>query len=493
MSIIEHNTIPRGDYAAIIGHVPVLREAPTGANFHANETRAAENSSPGERMLNLAGRLYPICRSLTGPGVRETLQILQSQIPLEIHSVASGTQVFDWNVPSEWTLREAYVANAVGERVIDLRHSNLHVVNYSEPVDGMFTWSELRTHLHTLPQQPDLIPYRTSYYHRTWGFCLSHRQFETLAACGDDALYHVCIDASLAAGELNYGECLLPGETTDEILFSCHVCHPSLANDNLSGNVVAVEIVKSLMAQANRRYSYRVLFLPATIGALCWLAANKRHVANIKHGLVLTLLGDAGHSTYKQSRLGNAEIDRAVAHVLEHSGAASEIRSFTPQGYDERQYCSPGFDLPVGCLMRTPHGEYPEYHTSADNLQFIQPAALEDSWKKCLEVIAVLEHNKRYQNLSPYGEPQLGKRGLYQKIGGDSRGKTLQAALLWVLNLSDGEHSLLDIADRAQLPFAVMKQATELLIEAGLLGPVEIMDANVSEVAPLSLEELWDN
>jgi aminopeptidase-like protein len=485
MSIIEHNTIPRGDYAAIIGSVPVVRPANT------NQPSANSAYSVGERMLALATKLYPVCRSLTGPGVRETLEILQSEIRLQIHSVASGTQVFDWNVPQEWTLRSAFIEDANGQRVVDAQHLNLHVVNYSDPIDTTLAWSELKDHLHTLPEQPDLVPYRTSYYHRTWGFCLSQRQYEQLAANGENAQYHVQIDATLADGELNYGEFYLPGETTDEILFSCHICHPSLANDNLSGNVVAVELAKWLLTQPIRRYSYRILFVPATIGTLCWLSANQASVANIKHGLVLTLLGDAGRSTYKQSRQGNAEIDRVVQHVLQHAGSPCEIRSFTPQGYDERQYCSPGFNLPVGCLMRTPHGEYPEYHTSADNLSFIRPEALQDSWQKCCQIVSVLEQNRSYQNLSPYGEPQLGKRGLYQKMGGDSQGRVLQAALLWVLNFSDGEHSLLDIAERAQLPFTVIHQASELLLEVKLLGMQAPTTDLAPDAAPLSLDELW--
>jgi aminopeptidase-like protein len=487
MSILEHNTIPRGDYAAIIGHVPVVRPA------NAIQPPANSANPAGERMLALATKLYPICRSLTGPGVRETLEILQSQIRLKIHSVASGTHVFDWNVPQEWTLRGAYIEDASGNRVIDAQSLNLHVVNYSDPIDATLPWSELKHHLHTLPEQLDLVPYRTSYYHRTWGFCLSHHQYEQLAANGENALYHVRIDATLADGELNYGEFYLPGETTNEILFSCHICHPSLANDNLAGNVVAVELAKWLLTQPIRRYSYRILFVPATIGTLCWLAANQDNVANIKHGLVLTLLGDAGHSTYKQSRQGNAEIDRVVQHVLQHAGSSCEIRSFTPQGYDERQYCSPGFNLPVGCLMRTPHGEYPEYHTSADNLSFIHADALQDSWRKCCEIVSVLEGNRYYHNLSPYGEPQLGKRGLYQKIGGDSRGRVLQSALLWVLNFSDGEHSLLDIAERANLPFSIVRQASELLIEVELLGTHVPPKELTPDAAPLSLDELWSS
>ncbi len=429
---------------------------------------ASASDDPGAAMHALIAELYPICRSITGPGVRETLGILQRYVPLEIRHVPTGTQAFDWQVPREWRIRDAYVKDASGRRVIDFQQSNLHVVNYSAPVRARLTWRELEPHLFTAAEHPEWIPYRTSYYQETWGFCLSRRQWEELERSGDDAEYEACIDSELVDGVLSYGEAYLPGESDEEVLFSCHVCHPSLANDNLSGVAVATFLARHV-ATLPRRYSYRFLFIPATIGALVWLSQNEDRVGRIRHGLVLSLLGDPGCSTYKKSRRGDADIDRAVENVLKHSGCDYRTLEFEPYGYDERQYCSPGFNLPVGCLMRTPFGRYPEYHTSADNLQFVQPDSLADSLRKCMAVVEVLEHDRVYLNENPKGEPQLGRRGLYRAMGGELDRAGTEKALLWVLNLSDGEHSLLDIAQRAGLSFAVVRRAAELLKEHALL------------------------
>ncbi len=363
----------------------------------------------GARMCQLIAELYPICRSITGNGVRETLRLVGKHVPLSVHEVPTGTKVFDWTVPKEWNITDAYIKDSRGERLVDFRRSNLHVVSYSVPVRQRMRLAELRPHLFTLPQHPDWIPYRTSYYRESWGFCLSEQQLATLP----DDVYDVCIDSSLEEGSLTYGECYLPGASEEEVLVSCHICHPSLCNDNLSGIAVAVTVAQALGARA-RRYSYRFLFLPGTIGAIAWLALNERRVSRIKHGLVLVCVGDAGASTYKKSRRGNADIDRAVSHVLKHSGQPYEVLDFTPYGYDERQYGSPGFDLPVGCLMRTPHGRFPQYHTSADDLSFVRPEALADSAAKCLTAFDILERNVVYLNQNPKCEPQLGKRGLYE-------------------------------------------------------------------------------
>ncbi|MEO5719621.1 MAG: DUF4910 domain-containing protein [Chthoniobacterales bacterium] len=416
-------------------------------------------------MHDLITRLYPICRSITGDGVRETLRIIQEQIPIELHEVPSGTKVLDWTVPKEWNIRDAWIKNAAGERVVDFTKLNLHVVSYSSPVRRRMELSELKPHLFTSPAHPDWVPYRTSYYEDSWGFCLSENQARQLR---DDKTYDVCIDSSLENGHLTYGELLLKGEEAEEVLISCHVCHPSLADDNLSGIALAVELAKRL-AESTRRYSFRFLFIPGTIGAITWLARNEASVRRIRHGLVLTCVGDAAPITYKRSRRGNAEIDRAFAHVLKQSGERHEIIEFFPYGYDERQYCSPGFNLPVGCLMRSRHGEFSEYHTSGDNLEFVKPEALTDSLEKCQAVLDVLEHNRVYLNQNPKGEPQLGKRGLYsaQSTGEDKRRREL--ALLWVLNLSDGEHSLLDVAERSDLPFEVIKEAAAALTKTDLL------------------------
>jgi len=425
---------------------------------------ASSGEEFGKEMLNLIVELYPICRSITGEGVRETLRAIRKRIPLEIHEVPSGTKVFDWTVPLEWNVTDAYVMNREGKRVIDFKAHNLHLMSYSTPVRGKMSLTELSPHLFTLPDHPVWIPYRTSYYRENWGFCLRHADFERLS----DDEYEVVIDSSLQAGSLTYGEAYLPGEISDEVLVSCHVCHPSLCNDNLSGITVAVRLAET-MATRRRRYSYRFLFIPGTIGSITWLAQNEQTVSRIKHGLVLTGVGDAGNITYKKSRQGNAEIDRAMAHVLKHSGVTYTIIDFFPYGYDERQYCSPGFDLPVGCFMRTPHGQYPEYHSSADNLDFVKADSLVQSYTRCLEVFELLEKNRTYLNQNPKCEPQLGRRGLYRAIAGQQERQWTELALFWVLNASDGHHTLLDIAERADLPFGKIQSAAEALLEVGLL------------------------
>jgi aminopeptidase-like protein len=418
----------------------------------------------GQEMYTLIEELYPICRSITGAGLRETLRLVQEHIPLAIHEVPSGTPVFDWTVPREWNIRDAYVKNARGERVIDFRDSSLHVMSYSVPVRKTMPLAELKEHLYTLPDHPDWIPYRTSYYHEDWGFCLSHRQY--LALTDDE--YEVCIDSSLEAGYLTYGELALDGESGDEVMLSCHICHPSICNDNLSGIALATFLARHLGSAAHT-LSYRFLFIPGTIGSITWLSQNRGNAARIKHGLVLACVGDPGRTTYKKSRRGNAEIDQAVAHVLAHSGQDYQVEDFSPYGYDERQYCSPGFNLPVGCLMRTPYGRYPEYHTSADNLELVRPEHLADSLKKCLAILDLLENNRRYVSQNPYCEPQLGKRGLYGSIGGQAGKQVDQFALLWVLNMADGQHTLLDIAERSGLEFGVIKRAADLLLQHDLL------------------------
>ena len=431
-------------------------------------SRGPDVTGVGEAMHRLAADLYPICRSITGNGVRETLRRLQAHIPLVVSEVPSGTPVFDWTVPNEWNITDAYVKNAAGERVIDFGESNLHVLSYSIPVRTRMSLAELQPHLITLPEQPDAIPYRTSYYVERWGFCLAHRQLLAMP----DGHYDICIDSSLAPGHLTYGEYYLEGETADEVLISTHVCHPSLANDNLSGIVLATFLAQRLQTMA-RRYSYRFLFIPGTIGSLTWLALNEPQLARIKHGLVLANLGDAGQLTYKKSRRDSADIDRAVANVLRRSGAAHRIRDFIPYGYDERQFCSPGINLPVGCLSRTPNGEFPEYHTSKDDLTFLRPTSLADSLECCLAIVRVVEGNRTYTNRNPKGEPQLGRRGLYREVGGAADARVREMALLWVLNLSDGQHSLLDISDRSGVDFDLLRSAADALLQHDLLEETE--------------------
>jgi aminopeptidase-like protein len=431
------------------------------------ELEQIEAAGIGEALHGFAASLFPICRSITGDGIRKTLAMIGERIPLQIREIPSGTAVFDWIVPKEWNIRDAYIKGSDGRRIADFQRSNLHVVNYSAPVHTTLSLNELRTRLFTIPEHPEWIPYRTSYYKEDWGFCLSHNEMLELKE-GD---FEVCVDSTLADGHLSYGECYLPGRSSDEVLISCHTCHPSLANDNLSGITVATALAQHLSGRS-LRYSYRFLFIPGTIGAITWLAQNAKTVARIRHGLVLTCIGDAGGFHYKRSRQGTAEIDRAVACVLRDSGEPFEILDFSPYGYDERQYCSPGFNLPVGCLMRSVWGTFPEYHSSADNLNFIRPASLANSLRMCVSVVDALEQNRTYVNQSPCCEPQLGRRNLYHTTGGKAIGCEINARL-WVLNLSDGKNSLLDIAERSRLPFSSIAEAAALLCQHGLLQPAE--------------------
>lgn len=426
--------------------------------------RAADHFVSGEEMMRWITELFPICRSITGNGVRETLRRMQQWLPIEIHEVPSGTQVFDWTVPREWNIRDAYVKDRRGERIVDFRENNLHVVSYSAPLHRKMSFSELQQHLYTLPDRPDWVPYRTSYYKENWGFCLRHCDLARFS----DAEYEVRIDSSLEPGYLTYGEAVLPGELQSEVVISCHICHPSLANDNLSGIAVAVALARALQGAA-RRYTYRFIFVPGTIGAITWLAINQAHLHRISHGLVLAGVGDSAPLVYKKSRRDDAEIDRAAQEVLRHAAPGARVIGFSPYGYDERQYCSPGLNLPAGRLSRAPHGEFAEYHTSADNLDFVKAESLENSLAVCGEIAFVLENNWFYENLSPKCEPQLGKRGLYRAMGGLPDPGRRELAMLWVLNQSDGAHSLLDIAERSGIEFRLLHEVAGDLEDAELL------------------------
>jgi aminopeptidase-like protein len=421
-------------------------------------------STLGEEMLGIISSLYPFCRSITGNGTRETLKYIRTRIPLDIHEVPSGTKVFDWIVPKEWNIHGAFIKNAKGEKIVDFANSNLHVMGYSVPFHGKLALEELRKHLFSLPDHTNWIPYRTSYYKEDWGFSLSHRVLAEMT----DGEYEVFIDSSLTPGHLTYGEYFLPGESSDEILISSHTCHPSLCNDNLSGIALSV-LLAEYLRQKPRRYSYRFLFIPGTIGSITWLALNEARVSAIKHGFVIAGVGDKGTFTYKRTRRGDAEIDRVFSYVLSRVADGSRVMNFHPYGYDERQFCSPGFNLAVGGVMRTPFGEYPEYHTSADNLDFVRPESLSDSFYKCASALEILEDNGVYRNQNPKCEPQLGRRGLYQAAGGQSHTQFDQMAILWVLNLSDGSHSLLDIAERSGFDFDSIRSAAKLLLEHDLL------------------------
>jgi aminopeptidase-like protein len=406
--------------------------------------------------------MYPICRSITGDGVRRTLGLVEQWVPLERTEVPSGTQVFDWDIPREWNIRDAYIADAMGRRVVDFRAHSLHVVSYSVPVRRSMTREELEPHLYSLPEQPDWIPYRTSYYREHWGFCLRHRDRERLGS----GPFEVVVDSTLEPGSLTYAECVIPGVTDGDAIVYTHSCHPSLANDNLSGIAAAVVLARELRKE-RPRLTWRIIFGPGTIGSLAWLSRNEHRLGRIRAGLTVGLLGDAGPLTYKRSRRGDCVTDRAAGHLLAAAAPSARIEDFEPYGYDERQFCSPGFDLPVGRLTRSPNGRYPEYHTSADDLELLRPECLAESIRTLAGMIALLDENRRLRNLQPKGEPRLGKRGLYGGIGGVAPGE-LEQALLWVLSFSDGEHDLLQIAERSGLDFGVLARAATMLEQAGL-------------------------
>jgi aminopeptidase-like protein len=436
----------------------------TPADSTPDPGHAADPGALGAEMHALVRELFPICRSITGRGVRDTLGILSRMLPLQLTEVPSGTRVLDWTVPNEWNIRDAWIADAGGRRVVDFKDSSLHVVSYSVPVHRRLSLAELRPHLHTLPEQPALVPYRTSYYEEGWGFCLSHDRLQSLAE-GD---YDVCIDASLEPGHLTYGEFVLPGRSADEILISTHVCHPSLADDNLSGIAASVFLARDLARRESRRYTYRFLYAPGTIGAITWLARNRSELGRIRHGLTLTCLGDGHPFTYKKTIGGDAEIDQAVAYVLAQRGGPHHVVGYHPYGYDERQFNSPGFRLPVGSLMRGRHGQFPEYHTSADDLAFVSADRLAESWTVVRDVVDLLEGNRTVRSLQPWGEPQLGRRGLYRAVGGRHLPE-VELAMLWVLCLADGDHSLLDVAERSGTGFGVVRAAADALERHALL------------------------
>jgi aminopeptidase-like protein len=419
----------------------------------------------GQRMHALAERLFPLCRSITGDGLRESLRMLSEKIPIEIKAVPSGTRVFDWSVPQEWKVREAWIRDSSGNDLVNFHDHNLHLVSYSRPVRLRMSLPELLPHLHSNPNMPDAIPYRTGYYNEDWGFCLTQNALDQL----DDGEYDVCVDTELFHGELNYGELLIPGIGDEEVLISCHCCHPSMANDNLSGMVMAAELASRLLDQP-LRYSYRFLFVPGTIGSIAWLASNESLIPRIVCGLVLACVGDPGALTYKRTKSKNSLIDRAVESVFRSSCPNATIREFMPYGYDERQYGSPGINLPVGCLSRSSYGTFPEYHTSADDMSLITAEALRDTLEKLERVMFAVDQNARHLNLKPMAEPMLGKYGLYDKTGGTKSGAFNELALLWVLGYSDGFNDLLAISEISGIDFEVILQAAQRLSEAGLLG-----------------------
>jgi aminopeptidase-like protein len=413
-------------------------------------------------------RLWPITRSLTGNGNRESLKILSEIIDLEITEVPCGTKCFDWNVPPEWNINEAWIKDSKRNIIIDFSDNNLHILGYSEPLQGKFSFEELKSHLYTLPDQPDLIPYLTSYYQRRWGFCLSHNQFIQL---DKNDTYEVFIDSSLDDnGSMTIGEAVIKGKSDKEILFSTYICHPSLASNELSGPLVSAFIYNHLKKQKHLKYTYRFIFVPETIGSIYSLSVKGEYWKNnLTAGFVITCIGDDGKFTYKRSRIGNSLPDRAVETILNQTENEFNLVDFFPSGSDERQYCSPGFNLPVGSLMRTMYGKYPEYHTSGDNKDFISFDAMEKSVSKYLEVIELIEKNEKYINKMPFCEPQLGKRGLYPTLGSQKGTQDFVTAMMWILNLSDGENDLITISEKSKIAVKDLIPVVAKLIENGIL------------------------
>ncbi len=416
---------------------------------------------------NYFDRLWPICRSITGNGLRESLKIINEIVPLEITEVKTGTRVFDWVVPKEWNIRAAYIVDPNGKKVCDFSLNNLHVVSYSVPVNKNITYSELLEHLHYIEELPEAIPYITSYYKETWGFCISYTQFLSLAKDGE---YQVVIDSTLEDGSLTYGEAVLKGETDEEVLFSTYLCHPSMANNELSGPLVQAFLYKKIAALPKRKYTYRFLFAPETIGVISYLHRFGDHLTkHLAAGYVLTCCGDTGSFVYKRSKRGDALCDRIAEHVLKYRDAAYEVIPFSIGGSDERQYCSPGFNLPVGSLTRSMYQRYKEYHTSLDNKDFISFAAMEETIAVYFEFVKALELNDFYINALPYCEPQLGKRGLYPNLVDPFYKRESMHNRLHLLAYADGLIDLVSIAEIRKRSIFDFAEHVPLLMENKLL------------------------
>ena len=425
-------------------------------------------SRAGESIYDLCRQLFPICRSLTGEGVRKTLGILKGILPdLKIRSVPSGERCFDWEVPPEWNIRDAFIIDPSGNKIVEFQTSNLHVVGYSIPVDREIELDELQQHLYSLPDQPDVIPYVTSYYQPRWGFCLTHRQRESLAP----GRYRVVIDSTLQPGELNYGELLIPGETEQEVFLSTYVCHPSMANNELSGPALTTAL-GNWLGRRSRRLSYRLVFVPETIGSIVYLSQHLQEMKRrVVAGYVVTCVGDNRDYSFLPSRNGQTLADQAALHVLEHTCPDFKRYSYLDRGSDERQYCSPGVDLPVASIMRSKYGEYPEYHTSADNLDLISPQGLQGAFDVYRRVLECLESNQT-PKVTVCCEPQLGKRGLYPTTSTRDT-KRMVADMMNLLAYSDGTKSLLQIAQTIGAPIENLVPIAHRLKDEGLLVTVD--------------------
>ena len=418
----------------------------------------------GLEMHSLLETLFPICRSITGNGVRQTLKIIKEIIPITFHEVSSGTKVFDWEIPNEWNIKDAYVKDENGNRVIDFQKSNLHVVGYSVPVDKWITLSELQENLHSLPEQPNAIPYITSYYKERWGFCISHDERLKLK----DGKYHVFIDSTLEKGSLTYGEYIIKGETEQEVFLSTYICHPSMANNELSGPVVAAFIGKWLASQP-RRYTYRIVFIPETIGSITYLSQHLEELReNVLVGFNLSCIGDDKAYSYVASPYENTLADKVASNVLSFKHPDFIKYSFLNRGSDERQYCSPGVDLPLVTLCRSKYGTYPAYHTSLDNLDYVTEEGLLGGYELVKDCIYVIENNRSFR-VTCYGEPQLGKHGLYPNLSTKKSGESINTIMDFIA-YSDGTNDLIEISNIIQKPVWEIVPIIDTLLKHKLIA-----------------------